>query len=85
MTASIDFLPVWKKDATPCERLQEIAEIARKYPERFQSMVIVYQEEEKDASRTRYTSFNCDTTLALGILEQAKEEIHVNTRGKRLV
>lgn len=44
-SATVDYLPVWKKDATPGERLRELALIADKHPERFKKWVIVYVEE----------------------------------------
>ena len=89
VTASIDYLPIWKKDATACERLQEIAEIARKYPERFDRLLVVYESvpDTSDGGNTtkiRYACNGCDTTTLLGLIEEAKEEIHVVTRGARI-
>ena len=80
MIASIDYLPIWKKDATPFERLSEYAEIARKYPERFQQMLLVYGESTPNGDVTRYACHGCTTNELLGLLEQAKYEIHTQTR-----
>ena len=73
MTASIDYLPIWKKDAPAHERLYELAEVARKHPERFQKWVIVYCEDSNKAFTTRYMngeqtrSSDCLAVLQAGI------------------
>lgn len=54
MTASIDYLPIWKKDAPAHERLYELAEIARKHPERFAKWVLVYCEDNDKRFMTRW-------------------------------
>jgi len=85
MSATIDYLPIWKKDATACDRLHEVAEIARKFPERFNRLLIAYEETLDDGSTmTRYSCNGVDTTTLLGLLEQVKEEVHVVTRGARM-
>lgn len=53
MTATIDYLPIWKKNAPVHERLQELAEIARKHPERFQKWVLVYAEDNDQRFKVR--------------------------------
>lgn len=85
MSATIDYLPIWKKDATACERLQEVASIARKHPERFTRLLIAYEETLEDGRTiTRYAVNGVDTTTLLGMIEQVKEEVHVLTRGARV-
>lgn len=44
MTASVDYLPIWKRGATAGERLRELALIADKHPERFARWICVYAE-----------------------------------------
>lgn len=85
MSAQIDYLPIWKKNSTSEEFLQEIAVIARVHPRWFDKIVIAYESESIDnSSQTRYQCRNCTTTEVLGLLESAKEEVHVRTRGDRL-
>lgn len=36
--------PNWKKNATPHERLSELAAIAKEHPERFTDYIVVYRE-----------------------------------------
>jgi hypothetical protein len=77
VSASIDFLPVWKKDATPFERLTELAEIARKHPERFRKFVIAYEETKADdMTRLRTHSYGVvNVNETVGLLEFAKRDI----------
>lgn len=42
--AEINTLPLWKKGASPYERLSELALLAKEYPERFARFVVVYEE-----------------------------------------
>lgn len=71
---NVEYLPVWKANATGEERLQELVQIARKHPERFKKFVIVYQEvnEEKDTALERVNIFNLTTTETMGMLELGK-------------
>lgn len=62
---NVDYLPLWKKDATAEERLLELAMVSRKHPERFLKFFLVYQEE-------RFMNYNASTTECLGLLELAK-------------
>lgn len=74
MTASIDYLPVWKKDALAHERLYELAEIARKHPEYFKKWVLVYCEDNDQRFKIRHMSGNetrtsdCLAVLQAGLL-----------------
>lgn len=78
MRDTVDYLPIWKKDATPEERFLEIAMIARKHPERFRQYLVIYQEsvtvdgKEGLAFNTRYVSYGLDTMGALGLIELGK-------------
>lgn len=63
------YLPNWKKDATPGERLREVALIADKHPERFGKMVLVYTEENAEGIYTRMAfGSNTRTSDAMGLL-----------------
>lgn len=71
---NIDYLPVWKANATPEERLQELAQVARKYPEQFEKFVLVFQEvnKEEDTALERLHIFNMTSIEVLGMLEMGK-------------
>jgi len=87
MTASIDYLPIWKKDATAEEWLLQVAAIARKHPERFDKVVLIYESRDlpgTTASEIRYACNNVNTDELLGILVQTIEEVHIVTRGQRI-
>jgi hypothetical protein len=83
MTSSVSFLPVWKANATPAERLYELAQVAEKHPEDFQKFVIVYVEDRKTSKShvtyTRFHCFNTSTFEALGILENGKLKLFEDT------
>lgn len=80
--SKIDFLPVWKKDATPAERFSEMEAIARKYPERFGKIAIVYEETlPSGLTRIRQISNGCTTNELIGILELGKLQVIEDTRG----
>lgn len=78
---NVEYLPIWKKDATPEERFLELAMIARKHPERFKRMVVLYQEELPNPggtfpkTMTRYVTNGVNTTEALGVIELGKLEL----------
>ena len=85
MSASISTLPVWKKDSSPAEWLSEISALALQYPERFQRIVVIF--EECDAglpTKTRQHSYQipCNTDI-LGALEAAKLELFEYMKGRR--
>ena len=40
---NVDFLPIWKKGSTAEEWLFELAAVARKYPERWARVVVVFE------------------------------------------
>lgn len=50
----VDYLPIWKRNATAVERLTELAQIAGKHPEWFDKWVIVYCEDNVERFKTRY-------------------------------
>lgn len=78
---NIDYLPFWKANATPEERLSEITAIARKHPEQFSNIIIIYEEVLPDGSNlTRYVSTNLSTKELLGLLDIARAQVHENTR-----
>jgi hypothetical protein len=54
VSGTVDYLPIWKKDAPAHERLYELAEIARKHPERFNKWVIVYCQDDEKRFVTRW-------------------------------
>lgn len=81
MTASIDYLPIWKKGAPAHERLYELAEIARKYPERFEKWVIVYCEDNAKVFKTRWMNGEgTSTSDSLGVLQAGLHTVWEETR-----
>ena len=62
MTASIDYLPIWKKGAPIHERLMEIAEIARKHPDYFDKWCLVYCEDNDEQFKVRTVSGDATRT-----------------------
>ena len=84
MSDNVEYLPVWKNGATAEERFLELAMIARKRPERFEHVIIIWNytnQKDGDRMRTEYVTSGCDTMDALGLVELAKEELHRYTRG----
>jgi hypothetical protein len=69
VSATIDYLPIWKKDALTHERLYELAEIARKHPDHFAKWVIVYCEDNDQRFKVRtMQGEQTRTSDALGVL-----------------
>lgn len=86
MSASVSCLPVWKKDSTPAEWLQEVAAIAMATPERFSRILVLYEEfdREGDPVKTRQQSYNIQAnSQILGILEYAKLETFEYMKGRQ--
>jgi hypothetical protein len=73
MTATVDYLPVWKKNATTGERLRELALIADKHPDWFDKWVIVYCEDNDQRFKVQYMqgeqtrTSDCFSVLQAGI------------------
>lgn len=76
----ISYLPLWKKGATPEERLMEVVAIARNHPERFAKMAIIYAEDTGSADMTRYACNGMTTLELLGLLRLAEVEVLAATR-----
>ena len=65
----------WKRDATACERLSELALYAQEHPERFERFVICYTEKMPSCSvKYRIMSHGCDLAQAVGLYEIGKGE-----------
>jgi len=76
VSATVDYLPIWKKNATTGERLRELALIADKHPERFERWVIVYMEIPAGQFRVRHMSHEGSKTIdCLGILDAGAKKI----------
>lgn len=82
MTAdNVDYLPIWKKGSTAEEFLMEVAAIARKHPERFGRIAVIYEQTLEDGStKVDYQCKNTTTTELMGVIELAKDQIIRNTR-----
>ena len=76
---NVDYLPIWKKGATPGERLEELALIARKHPGRFERFVICYVEmtdKEAGTLRIRTMQFGCNLAEGIGLYELGKVDAY---------
>ena len=79
MNDNVEYMPNWKKGATAEERLMELAMIARKHPERFSQMVVIYIEELPDEfTRTRHLALNAGTHVVAGILADVMHTLFEN-------
>ena len=59
MTATVKSLPIWKRGASAAERLDELAQMAREHPERFEKFILVYHETLADKKvKVRVISFS---------------------------
>ena len=79
---NVEYLPIWKADATAEERLSELAMIARKKPERFAHIVVIYEEilptedgEKYPSTVCRYVTNGVGSSGALGLIESAKYKL----------
>lgn len=80
VTAEIDYLPIWKKGALPHERLYELAEIARKHPERFRKWVIVYCQDDETVFKVHTMQGDgTRTSDCLGVLTAGIQSIWQET------
>lgn len=82
MGAVIDYLPIWKINATAEERFLELASVARKHPERFARTVVIFEEvlpvekgDTNPCTAVRWITSGADNTQALGLLEVGKHHI----------
>lgn len=76
MSATINYLPIWKDGATVEERFLELAQIAGKHPERFGRVAVVYEETLPNKhTKIRQISTGCSTNELIGILELAKLQV----------
>lgn len=78
---NIEYLPMWKANATPYERLMEVAAIARKHPHRFNRLVVVYTEDVGGADVIRYATNGNNTLELIGLLRLAEREVLSTTDG----
>jgi hypothetical protein len=72
---NVEYLPIWKNNATAAERFDELAMIARKHPERFAKMVVVYIEVKEESTCTRQISAGCTTHEQIGVLAAAQFDL----------
>lgn len=86
MTATVSVLPIWKKDSTAAEWLQEVAGIAMAHPERFARIVVVADEENKDGYTYKqrwYGRKHVTNTDVVAALETCKLEVWEYMKGRR--
>lgn len=79
---NIAILPFWKRNATPAEHFAELQMLARKHPERFGKVAVVYEETlPNGCTKIRQISNGCNTNELIGILELGKLQVIEDTRG----
>lgn len=86
MSASISTLPIWKKDSTAAEWLQELAACALANPERWPRIVVIFEELDKDGLpfKTRQCSYGIQhNTDILGTLTTAQHELFEHMKGRQ--
>jgi hypothetical protein len=72
MSADICELPVWNTKATASERFRELARMADLAPERFNQVVVVW-DDRRGGSRIDFTFVNIDTVAyGAGFIEMGK-------------
>ena len=79
MTATISTLPIWKKNSTAAEWLEELAGLAREFPERWARVGVVFNEVNENgfAIRTRYFAHGAtDNSMLIGMFEEAKLHVY---------
>lgn len=82
MTDNVDYLPIWKKNATAEEKLMELAIMARKNPECFTQLMVIYQEENEHGFKTRYACDSQSSSIEmLGLIELGKAQLLRNIYG----
>lgn len=68
-TNTVIAFPRWKDKATPAERFDELAGVAREHPERFRKLVVIYVEEGPTGNLlARKLVDNLSTYEAIGLL-----------------
>lgn len=80
--SNIELLPLWKKNATPHERMMEVAHVAREHPEKFGHAVVIYIEDTGTGSVVRYANTKMSTMELLGILRMTENEVLAVSQGR---
>ena len=80
MQSNVDYLPIWKKNATVADRLYELAMMAEKNPDRFEKLAVIYQENNTEKGTfTRWVSAGCNTNELIGIIHIGLLHIYEDT------
>ena len=85
VSATFSTLPVWKKNSTPAEWIQEIASVALEFPERFARIVVIAEELNKEGipNKTRLWDKNIPTNSEImGVLSTAQMETWERMKGR---
>ncbi len=84
MTATVSTLPIWKKDSTASEWLQELAAMALEHPEQWERIVVVFEQDSPKQTHTRFLSRAIRTNQEiLGTLVCAQHELFEYMKGRR--
>ena len=78
---NVDYLPIWKKNSTAEEWFMECAMMARKFPQRFEQIVLCYREPLKSGqSQYRVAQRNCNLAEEIGLFEIGKLRAHEDSK-----
>lgn len=86
MSATIATLPIWKRNSTAAEWLEELAGLARENPERWERIVVVLQEGGPDAARHHIRNYSRGVQTnqeLLGLLTAGQLELFEYMKGRR--
>ncbi len=72
---TVESIPVWKRGATPQERLLELAQFAAENPGMFEKFVILYMQDEEGTFCVRSMRHNCSLVEGMGIISVASFDI----------
>lgn len=71
----IAVLPIWKRDGTLAERLEETAGYVRAHPERFERFVMCFIETLPNGNlKVRTMTHGCDLAQQIGLFELGKQD-----------
>ena len=74
--SNVTALPIWKQNATAAERFDELAQLAREHPERFERFAVVYIENLPTGSFKYRTIHNSDRLAeVIGLFEIGKRDV----------
>jgi hypothetical protein len=65
----VTYVPIWKRNATVSEKLNELSQYAAKHPEFFDKWILVFCEDNTKRFMTRYECGETKTSDCLAVLQ----------------